>query len=119
MVEDFKQVPVASGGSGRGVPSSVALSSSGNRASERSTLVLVARLRLEGEHDGREVRVRNLSEGGLMLEFDRPLDVGTSILLDLDGVGAITGKVAWCTQGRVGVALDAMIDPEAVRGQGG
>jgi len=61
------------------------------------------------------VRVRNLSEGGLMIELDTPADVGTRVWLDLRGIGEIKGKVAWCTAGRMGIALDTLIDPKKAR----
>ena len=115
-MEDFERLSVASAAADDVLPHGVTLS--GSRTSERSTLILVAQLRLDSEQDSHEVRVRNLSEGGLMLELDRPVDGGTPVWLLLDGIGEITGKVAWCTQGRVGVALDAMIDPDMVRERG-
>lgn len=87
----------------------------GNRKRSRDSLLLVAQLRLGDERGIREVRVRNLSEGGLMLELDKVVEVGTPVRLDLRGIGETSGKVAWCTAGRMGVALDSPIDPKKVR----
>lgn len=109
MVDDFKRMSIASADAGRHYSRSGDVS--GNRASTRSALALLAQIRFDGEHNAREVRVRNLSEGGLMIELDRLVAVGTIIWLDIDGIGEISGKVAWCTQGRAGIALDAPIDP--------
>jgi len=85
------------------------------RARSRDSLFLVAQARIEGDSKSRKVRVRNLSEGGLMIELDRMVAVGTVVHLDLRGIGEITGKVAWGTEGRLGIALDAPIDPKKAR----
>jgi hypothetical protein len=85
------------------------------RARGRDSLFLVAQLRLPGDTQSREVRVRNLSEGGLMVELDRMVEVGTPVQLDLRGIGEIIGKVAWGVEGRLGIALDAPIDPKKAR----
>ncbi|MEG3164067.1 PilZ domain-containing protein [Sphingomonas sp. PB2P19] len=85
------------------------------RATGRDSLFLVAQFRLSGEAKTRDVRVRNLSEGGLMIELDRMIAVGTAVTLDLRGIGEITGTVAWGTEGRLGIALDAPIDPKKAR----
>lgn len=85
------------------------------RSQPRDSLFLLAQLRFDGEELTREVRVRNLSEGGLMVDCDRVEEVGTPVTLDLRGIGAVGGKVAWCTEGRVGIALDRQIDPMKAR----
>ena len=85
------------------------------RARGRDSLLLVAQLSLGDEQGVREVRVRNLSEGGLMIELDKVAEVGTPVRLELRGIGEISGKVAWCTQGRIGIALDSVIDPKKAR----
>ena len=85
------------------------------RKRSRDSLFLMAQLRLGESSAVYEVRVRNLSEGGLMVELDKVVDVGTPVELDVRGVGEIAGKVAWCTQGRLGVALDTPIDPKKAR----
>lgn len=49
-----------------------------------------------------------------MIELDEAADVGTQIMIMLHGVGEVGGKVAWCTEGRIGIALDSLIDPSKV-----
>lgn len=85
------------------------------RARSRDSLFLMAHLWVGDAPAAREVRVRNLSEGGLMVELDRMVEVGTAVRLDLRGIGEISGKVAWGTEGRLGIALDAPIDPKKAR----
>jgi hypothetical protein len=92
------------------------------RARRRESFFLMARVLIDGERVARDVRVRNLSEGGLMMEMPRPLDVGLGLTLHLRGIGEIRGKVAWYAEGRAGVALEHPIDPAQARkpvGQGG
>ena len=87
----------------------------GKRQRARDSLFLMAQLRIADEAKLREVRVRNLSEGGLMIEVGKALDVDTRVMLDLRGIGEVTGKVAWYTTGRAGIALDTPIDPKKAR----
>lgn len=81
----------------------------------RDSLFLVAQITLAGEKVEQSVRVRNLSTGGLMIETDRAMAVGTVLILGLRGIGEVTGRVAWCAEGRVGIALDSPIDPKRAR----
>lgn len=85
------------------------------RAWARDSLFLTAQLTFAGELTVREVRVRNLSEGGLMVDCARVKDPGTAVTLTMRGIGKVGGKVAWCTEGRIGIALDAPIDPKLAR----
>jgi len=85
------------------------------RSKTRDSLFLMAPLRFEAESTVRDVRVRNLSEGGLMVDCARVREPGTAVTLDLRGIGEVTGKVAWCTEGRIGIALDTRIDPKKAR----
>ncbi len=85
------------------------------RGQQRDSLLLIAPCQLADERETHEVRVRNLSEGGLMIELDRIVDVGTRVTLTLRGIGRVEGKVAWFAEGRAGVALDHTIDPKKAR----
>ncbi len=81
----------------------------------RDSLFLMARLRTPSLPDTYTVRVRNLSAGGLMAEFETPLDRDTPIEVEVRGLGWVPGRVAWFTQGRTGVAFDTPIDPQRAR----
>lgn len=85
------------------------------RAKSRDSLFLMGQLTLSGENKQRDVRIRNLSEGGLMVELDRAVALDTPVTLTLRGIGDVTGRVAWCAEGRVGIALDERIDPRLAR----
>lgn len=84
-----------------------------DRRNLRDSLFLAATMTVDG--GAHEVRVRNLSSSGLMAEFARPLPIGTVVALDMRGIGRIAGRVAWATDGRIGIALDRPIDPMAAR----
>ncbi|MDR6850771.1 hypothetical protein J2Y54_000264 [Sphingomonas sp. BE123] len=83
------------------------------RNAARDSLFLAAMLRIEGREV--QVRVRNLSAGGLMAEYPDPVDQGTEVEIDVRGVGWIRGKIAWAAEKRVGIAFDRPIDPLMAR----
>lgn len=85
------------------------------RARDRDSLFLAATLKVAGVIEPAPVRVRNLSEGGLMAELPQGAPVGAPVELTLRGIGPVTGEVAWCTAGRIGVAFDRPIDPKKAR----
>jgi hypothetical protein len=93
---------------------------SGQRSNARDSLLLTAQFKVEG-HPITQVRVRNLSSGGLMAEYAAPVTSGTPVAVEVRGVGWISGRIAWTAEGRLGVAFDAEIDPLLARkpvGQG-
>ena len=85
------------------------------RAEDRDSLLLTALLRALGEETDTQVRVRNLSAGGMMAENAPALTVGTPIVAELRGVGTVRGSVAWAAEGRLGIAFDTEIDPRLAR----
>lgn len=87
---------------------------SGQRAGARDSLMLAANFRVAGRAD-EQVRVRNLSSGGMMAEYAAPIERGTSVQVEVRGVGWVSGRIAWATDGRVGVAFDSEIDPMLAR----
>lgn len=87
----------------------------GQRAGVRDSLLLVAQFRVDQDPQPEQVRVRNLSAGGLMAEHATPLSRGTPVEVEVRGVGWISGRIAWSTEGRVGVAFDHAIDPRMAR----
>lgn len=83
------------------------------RAAARDSLLLAAALRINGvEHN---VRVRNLSAGGLMAEYPGQVELGQPLSIDVRGIGWVEGRVAWATDGRVGIAFSAPVDPKLAR----
>jgi hypothetical protein len=86
-----------------------------NRNEARDSLFLMADFRVTGSSEINQVRVRNLSAGGLMAEFPAGLDLGLRVEFDVRGIGWVPGKVAWSTAGRIGVAFDRPIDPMLAR----
>lgn len=91
-----------------------------DRDRARDSLFLSATLHINDESIG--VRVRNLSAGGLMAEYARPVALGETLEIELRGIGRIAGRIAWATDGRIGIAFAQPIDPKLARkpvGQGG
>ena len=80
----------------------------------RDSLFLLAKMRTAGNQPV-EVRVRNLSEGGLMVELPYPVAPEGDVEVEVRGLGWIAGRIAWQTEGRAGVAFDREIDPQRAR----
>ena len=95
--------------------SSCGIEASRTRGKSRDSLFLQAAVRIGSEPATRDVRVRNLSEGGMMAELDRVVPTGTPISATLRGLGEVTGTVAWCAEHRIGIAFDTPIDPKRAR----
>lgn len=86
------------------------------RHQNRDSLFLVAQFRQSNQRDVvRQVRIRNLSAGGLMAEITDPIPQGAAVEFDVRGIGWIPGRVAWSVAGRIGVAFDHPIDPVLAR----
>ncbi|OYY88972.1 MAG: PilZ domain-containing protein [Sphingomonas sp. 28-66-16] len=81
----------------------------------RDSLFLVAQFRIAGSRESEQVRVRNLSAGGLMAEVAGRIDQGTAVEIEVRGIGWVAGRIAWATAGRVGIAFDEVIDPILAR----
>jgi hypothetical protein len=93
----------------------------GQRSGARDSLMLAAQFRVGGG-PVEQVRVRNLSSGGLMAEYAAPVATKTPVEVEVRGVGWVAGRIAWAAEGRVGVAFDQEIDPMLARkpvGKGG
>ena len=85
------------------------------RSDRRDSLLLTATFRVIGESRDEQVRVRNLSAGGLMIELPDDIEPGTPVEIEVRGIGRIPGKIAWCTVGRAGIAFDKPVDPKKAR----
>jgi EAL domain-containing protein (putative c-di-GMP-specific phosphodiesterase class I) len=67
----------------------------------RHRLIRTGRLRWDGREA--EVRLRNISAGGAMVECDRPLAAGTKVELNLDEAGRLEAEVRWSSGGQIGL----------------
>lgn len=85
-----------------------------NREDVRDSMFLAGIVHCSGGTE-RPVRVRNLSAGGMMAECDADFCKGDAVAVMLRGIGRVTGKVAWRTSDRIGIAFDVEIDPKAAR----
>lgn len=85
------------------------------RGMDRDSLLLKAEIRFANAKEEREVRIRNLSAGGLMAEVPTGLVRGERIEINLHSIGWVCGHVAWVSDGRVGIAFDHPINPKDAR----
>lgn len=86
-----------------------------NRQEPRDSLFLMADLRFMDVDGVRQVRVRNLSSGGLMAELPEGAEPGVRVEIGVRGLGWVSGRIAWYAAGRVGIAFDQPIDPLLAR----
>ncbi len=85
------------------------------RGMGRDSLLLKAVLRFPNTGEEREVRIRNLSAGGLMAEIPVVVSLGDQVEVNLHKIGWLSGHVAWVTDGRIGIAFNHPINPKDVR----
>jgi len=90
-------------------------SSAIKRNTDRDSLFLTANLRFQNGGEEGQVRIRNLSTGGLMAEAAVQAARGTRLEIELKNIGWIGGKIAWVAEKKLGVAFDHLIDPKLVR----
>ena len=90
-------------------------SSPAKRKMNRDSLLLKAVLRFSNAQEEQEVRIRNLSAGGLMAEVPNGLSRGDRIDVKIQNIGWVGGHVAWAIDGRIGVAFDKVINPKDAR----
>ena len=57
-----------------------------------------------------EIRLRNISAMGALVECDRSLSPGTAITIDIVGVGPVVGTVRWAQAGKFGVLFKDEFD---------
>ncbi len=87
------------------------------RSQDRNSLFMKAVLRFPVSGTQGEVRVRNVSSGGLVAEAPVQASRGEPVEVNLKNLGWVTGKVAWVAESRCGIAFDYPIDPKAARQQ--
>lgn len=91
------------------------MSATDQRTSPRDRILLLARLRVEGEAEIYAVRIRDLSAGGMRAQFSgRSLDQ-SKVAIEIRNLGWVEGRVAWQGADMIGVRFAEPIDPEKAR----
>ena len=85
------------------------------RSVSRDSLFLLANIRVEQNGDQHRVRVRNLSDGGMMGEGIMPVVRGNRVEVELRNIGVVMGSVAWVQDQRFGIAFDEEVDSQCAR----
>ena len=85
------------------------------RSVARDSLFLLADIRIENSTEVHRVRVRNLSDGGMMGEGHLRVQRGHRVTVDLRNIGEVGGTVAWVQDNRFGIAFDEEIDSQRAR----
>lgn len=85
------------------------------RSVSRDSLFLLANVRVEHEREQHRVRVRNLSDGGMMGEGPMHVARGNRVEVELRNIGKIAGCVAWVQDQRFGIAFDEEVDSQRAR----
>jgi diguanylate cyclase (GGDEF)-like protein len=57
-----------------------------------------------------DVRLRNISAMGTLVECSRPATPGMALTIDIVGVGPVTGVVRWAQRNRFGIQFDKQFD---------
>ncbi len=89
--------------------------SAAKRSMDRDSLFLKAVLRFPNTKDEHEVRIRNVSAGGLMAEIPTHAPRGEPVEIKLRSIGWVSGHIVWVTARRVGIAFDHPINPKDAR----
>ena len=71
------------------------------RATWRLTCSVLVDMRTDGTTPHR-IRVCDLSEAGFMAEHDGYVPIGSTVSLDLPGVGLVHARIRWSLAGRIG-----------------
>jgi len=74
----------------------------------RQSLMRRAITAIDGER--LEIRLRNISAMGALVECESPIAPGTQLTLDIVGVGPVVGRVRWAQASRFGMQFDEVFD---------
>ncbi len=87
------------------------------RRASRDSLFLSATIRRRGDPEGdlAPVRIRNLSAVGMMADYKDVVDIGDPVVVACQGIGSVSGRVAWVKRGPIVVAFDYEVDPMKAR----
>ena len=82
---------------------------------KRDSLFQLADVRLYGSAVSDRVKVRNLSDTGMMVQGELLAEEGQRVIVTLRNVGEVGGKVVWVQSAKLGIAFDERIDSALAR----
>jgi diguanylate cyclase (GGDEF)-like protein/PAS domain S-box-containing protein len=82
----------------------------GHKATREQRLRVLRNARMAVGSGTHIVRIRNLSNGGAMIEGPNWLTAGTKISLEVADGMTVSGEVKWMDDGRIGIGFDYPID---------
>jgi hypothetical protein len=85
------------------------------RDKSRESIFLGAVVSLGNQRQSHNVRVRNISSGGMMVDLAGPQPKGLAVTAEMKGIGEVRGRIAWSTENRAGIAFDRVVDPKLAR----
>jgi hypothetical protein len=85
------------------------------RDKSRESIFLGAVISLGNQRQTLNVRVRNISSGGMMIDLAGPHPKGLAVISEMKGIGEVRGRIAWSTENRAGIAFDRAVDPKLAR----
>ena len=85
------------------------------RDKSRESIFLGAVISLGNQRQSLNVRVRNISSGGMMIDLAGPHPKGLAVFAEMKGIGEVRGRIAWSTENRAGIVFDRAVDPKLAR----
>ncbi|MBV7265804.1 PilZ domain-containing protein [Erythrobacter ani] len=85
------------------------------RNSPREDFCLLASIRVEKDDHCHQVRVHNLSDGGMMGEGNLHVKRGNRLEIEMQNIGKVDGSVAWVQDDRFGIAFHNEVDSQLAR----
>ena len=83
------------------------------RSEKRDSLMLTATLRLD--NDEQRVRIRNLSDGGAMVEGAENVSKGALISIHIQNIGWVAGTIVWVKERQCGIAFTTRVEAKSAR----
>lgn len=85
------------------------------RDKSRESIFLGAVISLGNQRKSLNVRVRNISSGGMMIDLAGPQPKGLAVTAEMKGIGEVRGRIAWSTENRAGIVFDRTVDAKLAR----
>lgn len=82
---------------------------------KRDSIFQMAEIRLEGAITSQRVKIRNLSDKGMLVEGEVLASSGQRVIVTIKKIGQVGGVVAWTQSARIGISFDEPIESKLAR----